>query len=116
MAEGSGLMAKAKHPKANPKIKNTSIDIVHYEWPHSLTNYDPSFGAKHIFTYMESVSLRLLMDLEYSEVLSKTWLEKIKDLIHALRLEFVDSAMMDARIAVTNKDGEFLKKIRGTKN
>jgi hypothetical protein len=29
MAEGSGLMAKAKHPKVNPKIKNISID---YHW------------------------------------------------------------------------------------
>jgi glycosyltransferase involved in cell wall biosynthesis len=92
-------------------LKNTSIDIVHYEWPHSLTNYDPLFGAKHIFTYMESVSLRLLMDLNRSEVLSKIWLEKLKDLIRALRLEVVDSATMDARIAVTNKDGEFFKKL-----
>ena len=44
-------------------LNGMTMDVVHYEWPRSLENYDSSYGSYHIFTYMEAVSLRLLIDL-----------------------------------------------------
>ena len=48
-------------------LRGIQMDIVHYEWPCSLENYDPSFGQIQIFTYMEALSLRLLMDMKRVE-------------------------------------------------
>ncbi len=87
------------------------MDIVHYEWPVSLDNYAPGFGRLHIFTYMEVVSLRLFIDMEKAPPLSPLWLGALTELIHALRIEVADTASLTARIAVTTKDGEFLRGI-----
>lgn len=87
------------------------MDIVHYEWPRSLENFDQAYGTCQIFTYMEAVSLRLLMDLEQIEPLTIQWVGKFSELLSALRLEVADAALVNARIAVTNKDGNFFKNI-----
>lgn len=87
------------------------MDFVHYEWPLSLRNFDRAYGRYHIFTYMEGVALRVLMDMRFMQPFSRAWVEKIPDLLDALRLELVDAARLDARIAVTNKDGEFLRSL-----
>lgn len=92
-------------------LNGNPMDIVHYEWPHALMNYDADYGQYHIFTYMEVVSLRLKIDIDQIAPLSNTWLEKFAELIHFLRIELVDAAKLDARIAVTTKDGAFLKKL-----
>lgn len=92
-------------------LKDISIDIVHYEWPESLINYDPSLGKVHIFTYMEAVSLRLLMEISKESPLSLLWIDKLKKLIHYLKIELVDASVMDARVAVTTKDAEFFKSL-----
>ncbi len=88
-------------------IASVPIDIVHYEWPRSLVNYDPAWGQHHIFTFMESVSLRLRLDLDKYAALSPAWLKLLTGLIVALKVEVIDTAMMDARIVTTRKDGEF---------
>ena len=90
-------------------LKGVSMDVVHYEWPRSLENYDPAYGKYHIFTYMEAASLRLLMDIKNLELLSDPWLAKFIELIHTLRLELVETSRLSARIAVTTKDGEFFR-------
>jgi len=92
-------------------LDGKKMDIVHYEWPRSLENFCRDFGKIHIYTYMEAVSLRLLMDIEFLEPLSLPWLEKVSDLVYALRVELADSSQLDARIAVTKKDAEFLRKL-----
>lgn len=89
-------------------IAGIPIDIVHYEWPRSLTNFDPSLGRYHIFTFMEAVSLRLLLDLAFERPFSSRWLNVMIDLINTLKVEVVDAAQVDSRIVVTHKDGEFL--------
>jgi glycosyltransferase involved in cell wall biosynthesis len=58
-------------------LNNVPIDIVHYEWADALKNYDPTAGRIQIFTYMEAVSLRLLMDMEKLPPLSTTWLDSL---------------------------------------
>jgi len=87
------------------------MDVVHYEWPRSLENFDHAYGACQIFTYMEAVSLRLLMDLEQIEPFTRQWAGKFSELLSALRLEVVDSALLQLRIAVTTKDGIFFRDI-----
>jgi glycosyltransferase involved in cell wall biosynthesis len=90
-------------------LNGTEMDVVHFEWPHSLENYDPGFGKAQIFTYMEAVSLRLMMDIDRLPPLSVAWLDKFSELVYALRLELADAAQVSARIAVTTKDGEFFR-------
>jgi len=90
-------------------LNGVSMDVVHYEWPRSLENYDPAYGKHHIFTYMEAASLRVLMDMENLKPLSDPWLHKLAELIHTLRLELVDSSQVSARVAVTTKDGDFFR-------
>jgi glycosyltransferase involved in cell wall biosynthesis len=92
-------------------LKDVQMDVVHYEWPRSLENYDATFGKVQIFTYMEAVSLRLLMDIECTEPLSIKWVEKFAELLYALRIEVVDAAKLTERIAVTTKDAEFFSSI-----
>lgn len=87
------------------------MDVVHYEWPHSLANYDASLGKIHIFTYMEAVGLRLLMDMESLRPLSASWMQKFAELVPILRRELADSAPLEARIAVTMKDAEFFHRL-----
>ena len=92
-------------------LKDVSIDIVHYEWPESLLNYDLSWGKLHIFTHMEAVSLRLLMDMSREDSLSELWIEKLGKLIHYLKIELVDAAAMNVRVAVTTKDADFFRSL-----
>lgn len=89
----------------------TTIDIVHYEWQRSLENYAADFGRTQIFTFMEAVSLRLLMDMERLPPLSAIWLEKLEELAYALWLEFVQASKVDARIAVTKKDAKYFSNL-----
>jgi len=97
-------------------LKDEQMDIVHYEWPRSLENYDASFGKVQIFTYMEAVSLRLLMDIECAELFSIRWAEKFAEMMYALRIEVVDAAKLTERIAVTTKDAEFLSSLNPYKS
>jgi glycosyltransferase involved in cell wall biosynthesis len=90
-------------------LNGLKMDIVHYEWPRSLLNYDAGFGKYHIFTYMEAASLRLLMDMQKLGPLSDNWLTKLVELAHTLRLELVETFKLNARIAVTTKDGDFFR-------
>jgi glycosyltransferase involved in cell wall biosynthesis len=92
-------------------LNGKQMDIVHYEWPRSLENFDHAYGAHQIFTYMEAVSLRLTMDIKQSIPLTLEWTEKFYELIYALRLEIATAAVADARIAVTEKDADFLRDI-----
>jgi len=92
-------------------LNDVQADVVHYEWPLSLENYDPGYGRYQVFTYMEAVSLRLLMDLRQIENLSVDWTDKFSQLIRALRMEVFDASLMDSRIAVTTKDGEFFRRL-----
>jgi glycosyltransferase involved in cell wall biosynthesis len=92
-------------------LGDTPVDIVHYEWPESLKAYEPALGRHHIFTYMEAVSLRLLMDMNNQPHLSGTWLGTLSQVIHALQVELVESSHLTTRIAVTTKDGEFFHRI-----
>lgn len=92
-------------------LDGKSMDIVHYEWPDSLNNQVPEIGGSHIFTYMEAVSLRLLMDLKRLPDLSTPWLDTLNQLVHALRTEISDTTSLTARIAVTTKDGSFFRDI-----
>lgn len=87
------------------------MDIVHYEWPRSLENFEHAYGSHHIFTYMEAVSLRLLMDIQQTLPLTAHWTEIFYEFLYTLRLEIADAALVDARIAVTDKDGDFLRSI-----
>ena len=93
------------------RFKGIPMDIVHYEWPRSLENYDPDFGKRQIFTYMEAVSLRLLMDMEQAVPLSLAWLEKFAELTHALRVELVDASFLNTRISVTTKDANLFRNL-----
>jgi SAM-dependent methyltransferase/glycosyltransferase involved in cell wall biosynthesis len=92
-------------------LNGLPMDIVHYEWLFSLKNYAPDFGKHQIFTYMEAVCLRLLMDMGRLIPLSKEWLDKFEQLSNALQFELVLAAPLHTRIAVTSKDGEFFKKL-----
>jgi len=92
-------------------LAGTVMDVVHYEWLTALENLDPALGHRHIFTYMEALSLRLLIDLEKTPPLSSLWLDIFTQLIHTLRIEIADTIPLDARIAVTTKDGEFFRSI-----
>jgi glycosyltransferase involved in cell wall biosynthesis len=92
-------------------LKDQFMDIVHYEWPHSLQNFDKNYGHIQIFTYMEAVSLRLLLDLEITEKISRNWLDIFIEMISFLHLEIVRASNLDARIAVSTKDGNFFKNI-----
>jgi glycosyltransferase involved in cell wall biosynthesis len=92
-------------------LGETTIDVVHYEWQRSLENYAADFGRTQIFTFMEAVSLRLLMDMERLTSLSPIWLKKMEELAYALWLEFVQAPKVDARIAVTEKDAKHLSNL-----
>lgn len=104
----SGWNFENNQKEINTWLAGEKMDVVHYEWPPSLGNYSPDFGRTHIFTYMETVSLRLQIDLQRCTPLSSEWLDKFLQFVQALRIELVDAALMDARIAVTTKDAEFL--------
>jgi glycosyltransferase involved in cell wall biosynthesis len=93
-------------------LNGMRMDVIHYEWPGSLKNYDPGYGDLHIFTYMESISLRTFMDMQSIAPLSAAWVNKLAELIHNVRLELSDTAKLDARIAVTTKDGEFFRRLQ----
>lgn len=100
-----------KQSQIHKWLGDTQIDIVHYEWPRSLENYDSSLGKFQIFTYMEAVGLRLLMDMERLQPLSDAWLVKLEQLIAALDTEIVKAAKLDMRIAVTLKDALFFQEL-----
>jgi len=90
-------------------LNGKKMDIIHYEWPQSIKNYDQSYGQIHIFTYMEAISLRLKMDIVLAEPLSNKGLKIFPELLHFLRLELVDTSKFDSRIAVTTKDAAFFQ-------
>jgi glycosyltransferase involved in cell wall biosynthesis len=92
-------------------LNGKEMDIVHYEWPRSLENFERAYGPYQIFTYMEAVSLRLIMDIKQNIPLTVEWIEKFYELIYALRLEIAAAAVVDVRIAVTHKDGDFFRDI-----
>ncbi len=92
-------------------LAGKAMDIVHYEWPGSLANYQRANGGVQIFTYMEAVGLRLLMDMRKLDPLSAGWIQKLAELIPALRVEVADAAALQARIAVTTKDAEFFRSL-----
>jgi glycosyltransferase involved in cell wall biosynthesis len=92
-------------------VTGIPIDIVHYEWPRSLTNFDRSLGRLHIFTYMEAVSLRLAMDLQQQRPLDDRWTDTLLKLLASLKIEVVDAPNADILVVVTEKDGEFLARI-----
>lgn len=94
-------------------VAGIPIDVVHYEWPHAITNYARALGRHHIFTYMEVVSLRLWMDLQKTPLASPEWITRFIELCHMLKIELVDTQKVDARIVVTRKDGEFLARLDG---
>ena len=108
----AGFEGKADDVRAF--IAGVPIDIVHYEWPRSLTNFDRSLGRLHLFTYMEAVSLRLRLDLAGEPPLSDRYLRTVIALLGALKVELVDAARVDARIVVTEKDGAFLARFDPT--
>jgi glycosyltransferase involved in cell wall biosynthesis len=85
----------------------TKIDIVHYEWIDSLTNYCKRLGCYHMFTYMECISLRLLIDIQKAG--KKKAISIFPKLLESLQLELIEVAPMNCRIAVTDKDAEFLR-------
>ena len=91
-------------------VGDVPMDIVHYEWPRSLTNYDPAWGKHHVFTYMEVVSLRLRMDLTAEPPLSNRWFSTLIEVLGGLQVEIVNAAKADSHIVVTRKDGEFLSR------
>jgi glycosyltransferase involved in cell wall biosynthesis len=92
-------------------LNGLKMDIVHYEWPRALLNYDARYGKYHIFTYMEAASLRLLIDMQKQEPFSDAWLTKFVELALTLRIELVDAFKLNARIAVTTKDGDFFREL-----
>jgi glycosyltransferase involved in cell wall biosynthesis len=92
-------------------IGQVPIDIVHYEWPRSLSNFDITLGTKHVFTFMECVSLRLVMDLRLGQTLTPVWLKKFLELIRALKIELVDASRAHIQLVVTQKDGAFLARL-----
>lgn len=96
-------------------INGTPFDVVHYEWPRSVLHYKPELAKHHIFTYMEAVSLRLIMDMSRETPLSSKWTTKMIELINKLKIEVLDSQDMDAHIVVTRKDGEFLSRFNTDK-
>lgn len=83
------------------------IDFVHYEWVASLKNYSHELGRHHILTYMESVSLRLLIDIQRQTKSQSEAASLIPEFMKYLKIELVDSAPMDAYITVTDKDAMF---------
>lgn len=92
-------------------LQDNYMDIVHYEWPASLENYSKTYGRYHIFTYMEAVSLRLMIDMGFFELLTPQWVDKFCKLLNALNIELSQASNLDARVAVTTKDANFFKKI-----
>lgn len=91
-------------------IDHQPVDIVHYEWPRSLNNFDRRLGRHHIFTHMEVVSCSLWMDLRRMKPLSPEWLTRFAQLCNMLQIEVVDAARVDCQIVVTAKDGDFLSR------
>lgn len=92
-------------------IAGVDIDIVHYEWPRALALYDPDWGHRHIFTFMEAISLRTLRDLNRRQVFSPEWLRLFVELIKTLKVELCDTARMDELIVVTKQDGELYARL-----
>jgi glycosyltransferase involved in cell wall biosynthesis len=90
-------------------IGEKPVDIVHYEWYGAIVNYKSSLGKQHVFTYMENVSLRLLIDLNRNINCDDSWFNILKELFEMLKIELMDPNQMDAQIVVTKADGEFLK-------
>jgi len=90
-------------------IDEKQADVVHYEWYGSIVNYEKSLGKQHVFTYMENVSLRLLIDLNRKTKCDDSWFSILIELFKMLKIELMDPNQMDAQIVVTKADGEFLK-------
>jgi hypothetical protein len=91
----------------NEIIKKYNIKIIHYEWIHSIDYYEERKDILQIFTYMEAVSLRLLLELKKLKPLTYLWIEKLIELINCLTIELIHTKNFDSKIAVTRKDAEF---------
>jgi glycosyltransferase involved in cell wall biosynthesis len=92
-------------------LEGIHIDFVHYEWPLSLKNYCPQLGAFHIFTFMESVSLRFLIDLHSDTIPSDKKDLWFSEYARFLKIELVDTNPMDMLITVTDKDADYFRKL-----
>ncbi len=99
------------HEQINKWLNRTKINVVHYEWPDSLKNFHKDLGDYHVFTYMESVSLRLLIDLQKSRYSSAQANLIFSQMIAAMKMELVDTSPMSALVAVTEKDAKFLQNL-----
>jgi glycosyltransferase involved in cell wall biosynthesis len=92
-------------------LDGVPADVVLYFWPRALACYQLALGRQHVFMHVESISLRLLTDLQFSEPFSPAWRTTVGKLITALKVELVDTLPLAARIAVTRVDGEFLARL-----
>lgn len=91
--------------------RRVGFDIVHYKWPLALRRRHSSLGRVQLFSYVEAVSLSLAIDLPGSgPIMSAPWLRQLCRVLRTLRVEIVDTADLDAYVAVTRKDAEFLSR------
>ncbi|MCC6627723.1 MAG: glycosyltransferase [Chloroflexi bacterium] len=84
------------------------IDVAHYEWPRALRHYRRAAAARHLYTCLEAVSLRLLLDLRRLPPGDPAWLPTLVALLNSLAVEVVDAAPLDACITLTERDAAFL--------
>lgn len=92
------------------------FDVVHYVWPAALRYFNDQNAKKHVFTYVESVSLSAKIDLSRFELGTFEWIKAFCNLIQMLKLEVLMTNGMDARIVVTPSDGQFVSRFVPQKN
>ena len=94
--------------RLNAFINGHTMDVIHYEWPRSLRYYSPQLSERHIFTYMEAISLSHYMRLQNQVLMTEDWLEELHATIQALAIEVATAHGLDAYIVLTKRDGDFL--------
>ncbi|HQV69654.1 MAG TPA: glycosyltransferase [Thermoflexales bacterium] len=97
-------------------IDRQPVDVAHYAWPRALRLYDQRLAKKHMFTHVESVALRSMIELEQMSVGAPAWAAALARFASDTATEIHDTAPMDARIVVTPSDGEFLAALDGGDN
>ncbi|MCB1144790.1 MAG: glycosyltransferase [Leptospiraceae bacterium] len=88
-------------------IKKHKVSVIHYEWIDSIPNFKKRNSILQIFTYMEAVSLRILMNLKNQIPFSFSWLKTLILYIVNLESEICQTIDFNSRIAVTQKDAQF---------